>query len=77
MDIRDRFSRGNAELRAVDANQIAQAHLAHITTLRAARVQHKAIARGLQLYFDSVAAEQIPGEFLEILHKADQEISER
>jgi hypothetical protein len=77
MDSRDRFSRGNAELRAIDANQIAQVHLAHIATLRAARVQHKAITRGLQLYFDSVAAEQVPGEFLEILHKADQEISER
>ncbi len=77
MDSRDRFSRGNAELRAVDADQIGQAHLAHVATLRAARVRHKAIARGLQLYFDSVTAEQIPGEFLEILGETDKEISER
>jgi hypothetical protein len=74
---RERVYRGKAELSEFDADQITHAHLAHIATLRAARVRHKAIAEGLQLYFDSVAAEQVPGEFLEILSQADGAISEQ
>jgi hypothetical protein len=34
-------------------------------------VKHKAIARGLQAYFDSVAAESVPAQFLEILNRID------
>jgi hypothetical protein len=55
-----------------DNEFIEKAHLSHIAMLRAARVRHKAIARGLQVYFDSVAAEQIPDEFLDILNRSDR-----
>ena len=57
---------------AIDNELIEKAHLSHIAMLRAARIRHKAIARGLQVYFDSVAAEQVPEEFLDILNRADQ-----
>lgn len=56
----------------IDNELIEKAHLSHIAMLRAARVQHKAIARGLQVYFDSVAAEQVPDEFLDILNRSDR-----
>ena len=56
----------------IDADLVGKAHLSHIATLRAARVQHKAIARGLQTYFDSVTAEQVPEEFLDILNRSER-----
>ena len=49
----------------------AQARLSHIAILRAARVRHKAIARGLQSYFDAVVAEPVPNEFLSLLTPAE------
>ena len=48
-------------------------HVSHLSVLRAARLRHKAIARGLQRYFDAVAAEKIPAEFFEILNRADSQ----
>jgi len=54
----------------IDSEFIEKSHLSHIAMLRAARVRHKAIARGLQSYFDSVAAEQVPEEFLDILNRS-------
>lgn len=54
-----------------DGAQKPEAHQSHVAILRAARVRHKAIARGLQTYFDAVAAERIPSEFLEILSRMD------
>jgi len=49
----------------------AQARPSHIAILRAARVRHKAIGRGLQRYFDAVVAEPIPNEFLNLLNPAE------
>jgi len=45
--------------------------LSHLSVLRAARLRHKAIARGLQQYFDAVTAEKVPAEFFEILNHAE------
>ena len=49
-----------------------QRQVTDLTALRAARVRHKAIARGLQTYFDSVTAEGIPPAFVEILEQQFQ-----
>jgi len=49
----------------------AQSRLSHVAILRAARVRHKAIAKGLQSYFDAVVAEPVPREFLHLLTPAE------
>ena len=49
-----------------DPALLAQAHLAHIASLREARVQHRAIAHELRSFYDSVAAETIPAGFLQL-----------
>jgi hypothetical protein len=69
---RGRISPDSGDVEAVDHHLIEKAHMSHVGMLRAARVHHKAIARGLQLYFDSVTAEQVPEEFLNILKRVDQ-----
>jgi hypothetical protein len=46
---------------------------AHSTISRAHRMHQKAIAQGLRKYFDSVAAEPIPEDFLDLLAKLDTE----
>ncbi len=46
---------------------------AHATISRAHRMHQKAIAQGLRKYFDSVAAEPIPEDFLDLLAKLDTE----
>jgi hypothetical protein len=43
----------------------------HIAVLRAARIRHKAIGRGLQQYFDAVVAEPIPNQLLNLLNAAE------
>jgi hypothetical protein len=51
--------------------EAGEERLSHIAILRAARVRHKAIARGLQRYFDAVVAEPVPTEFLNLLTPAE------
>jgi len=41
------------------------------------RAQQRAISHGLRQFFDGVASEPIPDEFLELLKKIDQEKSGR
>jgi len=55
-----------------EGEQPAQERISHLAALRAARAQHQAIARGLQLYFDAVTTEQVPRSFLEILEQQSQ-----
>ena len=40
--------------------------------IAARKAQQKAITRGLRKFFDSVAAEPVPEEFLELLRKLDK-----
>lgn len=49
-----------------DAATLAQAHLAHIASLREARIHHRAIAHELRSFYDSVAAETVPAGFFQI-----------
>ena len=58
---------------SADGEQKSDVQPSHVAILRAARVRHKAIGRGLQQYFDSVVAERIPSEFLEILNREDHQ----
>jgi hypothetical protein len=46
---------------------VIQAHLAHIASLREARMHHRAITLELRSYFDSVAAETVPDGFRNLL----------
>lgn len=55
-----------------EGEQKLDVELSHVAILRAARVRHKAIGRGLQQYFDSVVAERIPSEFVDILNGEDR-----
>ncbi len=59
---------------SVEGEQSEQERISHLAALRAARAQHKEIARGLQLYFDAVTAEQIPRSLLEILEQQSQAV---
>ena len=52
---------------------MAQSHLAHIALLRQARVQHKAITLELRNFYDSVAAEAVPSEFLALIRDDAEE----
>ena len=54
---------------SAEGEQPVQRQVTHLVALRAARAQHKAISRGLQVYFDAVTAERIPDQFLEILER--------
>lgn len=49
---------------------------ARSTISREHRMAQKAIAQGLRKYFDSVAAEPIPEDFLDLLAKLDTEKKE-
>jgi hypothetical protein len=49
-----------------------QCQVSHLASLRAARAQHKAIARGIQVYFDAVTAERVPEAFLDVLEQQVQ-----
>ena len=52
---------------------LAQLHLAHLASLRQARVHHKAIALELRNFFDSVAAEAGPSAFLTLIQDDAEE----
>jgi hypothetical protein len=67
MIARDQPNLGNNADEAVVANSQS----AHIAALRAARLRHKAIARGLQDYFDAVTAEKVPDDFFALLNGGD------
>jgi len=41
--------------------------------VRKYKAQQKAITRGLRRFFDSVAAEPVPDDFMELLRKMDQD----
>lgn len=56
-----------------DDGMVAKPQSAHIAVLRAARVRHKTIARGLQAYFDAIAAEKVPDDFFALLNGSDLE----
>lgn len=58
-----------------DQAPIVQAHLAHIASLREARVHHRAITLELRSYFDSVAAETVPDGFRNLLTEGTSEES--
>lgn len=57
----------DAERQTPYPGEIAQAHLAHVAMLREARVHHKAITLEIRNFYDSVAAEAVPQEFLILL----------
>lgn len=46
---------------------LAQAHIAHVASLREARVHHLAITLELRSFYDSVAAEAVPSVFFDLL----------
>jgi hypothetical protein len=52
---------------------LAQAHLAHITSLREARAHHKAITLELRSFYDAIAAETVPAGFLALLKDGVEE----
>jgi Anti-sigma factor NepR len=75
MAIRRKYSADYLALSPLDAAAMAQAPLAHVALLREVRAHHKAIAIELQTFYDSVAAETIPDEFLDFLKDETEEAS--
>lgn len=55
-----------------DPTILAQAHLAHVTLLRRARTQHRAITQELRTFYDAVAAESVPTVFFELLRDGNE-----
>jgi hypothetical protein len=47
------------------------------TETRKYKAHQKAITRGLRTFFDSVAAEPVPDEFMDLLRKMDENGSNR
>jgi len=57
---------------AVNPSASAAAHTAGRTPKpQTHRAQQKAITQGLRKFFDSVASEPVPDEFMTLLHKID------
>jgi hypothetical protein len=75
MVIRRKYSAGYSAPSPLDAAAMAQAHLAHVALLREVRAHHEAITLKLQSLYDSVAAESIPDNFLNLLKDETEEVS--
>jgi hypothetical protein len=75
MVIRRKYSAETIGQSSPERAAIMQARLAHIASLREARVHHRAITLELRSYFDSVAAETVPDGFRNLLTEGASEES--
>lgn len=72
--MRRKYSAEAFEPSSPDALAVAQAHLAHIATLREARAYYRVITHELREYFEAVATEAVPDH---LLNSLDDPKSER
>jgi hypothetical protein len=72
MDNKERRSAELVQPRPVSASTVTMRSVP-TEQMQAQKAQQKAITQGLRRFFNSVAAEPVPDEFVELLRKLDQD----